>query len=297
MRSSIISASVVMASLVARDAFALECNALKKLDPGGTPGAVDAPPVVYVTGSSAVKPVLAALGPILFAAGTKPATIVYRSQGSCNGVRAALAGEPMALAAATTQAVYWDPNSTTVASGTATAKEEKCTFTNPGADVFADIGVSDVFAQTCGQALVGLPAGVADFQGPIQSMTFAVPKSSKENSISAEAAYMVFGHATLAPWTDQLLISRRNDQSGTQQMIATAIGVDATRWTGVNKGSSDNVFLAMSGALDQPTADKSIGILAADYSAKPELKQLAYSFFIWGDRVRPQGARFDGNTP
>jgi len=257
-----------------------ECTALKKLDPGGaTASATDAPPVIYITGSSAVKPIIAALGPILFASNTRPSTIVYRSQGSCNGVSATVAGVPMAPAGSTTSAIFWDPNSNTLAAGSTTAKEEKCVFTNPPTAIFADIGVSDVFAQTCGQALQGLPQGIADFQGPIQSMTFAVPKGSKESSISAEAAYLLFGLAKLPPWTDNLFIHRRNETSGTQQMIATAIGVDAKVWTGTNGGSSDGVFAAMSGVVDQATADKSIGILAADYSARPELKQLAYQHY------------------
>jgi len=257
-----------------------ECSALKKLVAGGVAGAEDAPPVVYVTGSSAVKPVIAALAPILFASRVRPATIVYRSQGSCNGVSAVVSGTPMAPAdGSTTNALYWDSSSLTLANGSATAKEEKCTFTGPSAAVFADVGVSDVFPQTCGLALQGLPQGVSDFQGPIQSMTFAVPKSSKENVISAEAAYLVFGSAALSPWSDVNQLFRRNSSSGTQQMIGTAINVDAARWVGTDKGSSDNVFLAMSGVLEQATADRSIGILAADYSARPELKQLAYQHY------------------
>jgi hypothetical protein len=281
MRTSIFLGALLVVAAAPRIASATqECTALKKLVAGGAVGTEDAPPVIYVTGSSAVKPVIATLAPIVFAATTRPSTIVYRSQGSCVGVSSAVAGVPIAPAdGSTTNAIYWDPNSQTIAAGSTTAKEEKCTFTAPAAPVSADIGVSDVFAQTCGQALQGLPPGIADFQGPIQSMTFAVPKSSKESSISAEAAYLVFGLGVLPPWTDNAFISRRNASSGTQQMIGTAIGVDATRWTGIDKGSSDGVFAAMSGVLDQATADKSIGIVAADYSSRPELKQLAYQHY------------------
>jgi hypothetical protein len=233
---------------------------------------------VFVTGSSALKPVLAALGPITFGAATRPSTIVYLSQGSCKGIEAKALGTPMVVNNTTINAVYWDPNSVTVA-GTLTAKEETCTFTNPTSDVVADIGASDVFPQTCLPALQGLPMGVADFQGPIQSMTMAVNKNSKENSISAEAAYLVFGIGTLAPWTDPTAIYRRNSGSGTQQMIGTAIGVDATKWLGVDRSNSGNVFTSLSTFVDQATADKSIGILAADFSSKPEVKQLAYQHY------------------
>jgi hypothetical protein len=277
--------ALLLVAAVSRNASAVgpiqECTAIKRLVAGGaTAGSEDAPNVVYVTGSSAMKPILAALAPILFASPTRPSTIVYRSQGSCLGVSAAVAGTPMAPAdGSTTTAAYWDSNSNTLAAGSTTAKEESCHFTAPAQPVFADIGTSDVFAQTCGQALQGLPAGVTDYQGPIQSMTFAVPKNSKESSISAEAAYLVFGLGTFPPWNDPMYINRRNVNSGTQLMIGTAINVDGGRWTGQDKGSSDGVFAAMSGVVDQTVADKSIGIVAADYSARPELKQLAYQHY------------------
>jgi len=238
--------------------------------------------VLYVTGSSAMKPLIAALAPSLFASGVRPATIVYRSQGSCAGVSAIVAGVPFAPAdGSIVTATYWDPNSTTVESTLTTSKEESCTLSvnAPSSPISADLGASDVFAQTCGQALQGLPPGINDFQGPIQSMTFAVPKASKESVLSAEAAYLLFGLGTLAPWTDPKLILRRAAGSGTQQLLATAIGVDGGRWLGTEMKSSDAVFSAMAGTLDQATADKTIGILAADYSARAEVKQLAYQHY------------------
>ncbi|CAN5347138.1 hypothetical protein BH09MYX1_BH09MYX1_39700 [soil metagenome] len=269
-------ALAIGASLFAAgQARAASCDALKKLLPGGAAGTDATPTVIYVTGSSAVKPVLAELAPVLFAAGTKPMTVVYRSQGSCLGPGSILGGISMATNTTTT-AVYWDPNSTTLASATKTAKEESCTLVQ---DTKAELGVSDVFAQVCGYALQGIPAGFNDFQGPIQAMTFAVPKQSSQNVISAEAAYLTFGLTKLAPWTDNAFIFRRNASSGTQQLIGTAIGVDATRWVGVDKASSDGVFGALAAVVSQADADKSIGILAADYSARQEVKQLAYQHF------------------
>jgi hypothetical protein len=272
-----LSSTLLVAALAAATtpADAAPCDALKKLLPGGAAGTDAVPTVVYVTGSSAVKPVLAELAPVVFAASTRPMTIVYRSQGSCLGPGSILAGVPMATNTTTT-AVYWDPNSTTIASATKTAREESCTLAQ---DTKADLGVSDVFAQTCGYAQQGIPSGFADFQGPIQAMTFAVPKQSSQTVISAEAAYLTFGLAKLAPWTDPAFLYRRNANSGTQQLIATAIGVDATRWLGVDRGSSDGVFASLSAVVSQADAEKSIGILAADYSSRQEVKQLAYQHY------------------
>ena len=255
------------------------CAALKKLLPGGVPPAAGsgepAPPVVYVTGSSAVKPLIAALAPAIFVDPLRPATIVYSSQGSCTGASAIISGTPMTTDDSTT-AIYWDANSATTEVGSKSAKEESCTLPN---GTIADIGISDVFAETCGLGAAGLPQGVVDFQGPIQAMTFAANKNSREQSISAEAAYLTFGFGTVAPWLDDSFLFRRNALSGTQQMIAAAIGVDARRWRGVDRGNSDNIFTSLAGIISQSDADKAIGILAADYSSRPELKQLAYQHY------------------
>lgn len=260
----------------AREAKAAgSCASLTRLGSGGTTTSTPAPPVVYVTGSSAVKPLIAALAPVMFDDPVKPATLVYLSQGSCTGVSAIVAGAPMS-SNDTTNAIYWDPKSTTLAAGTKSAKEESCTLVN---GTLADVGVSDVFAQTCGVASQGLPSGTADFQGPIQAMTFAVNKNSKEQSISADAAYLVFGFANVEPWTDSSFHFIRNSLSGTQQMLASAIRVDAKVWQGVDRGSNDNVFASLSSLVAQADADKGIGILAADYSSRQEVKQLAYQHY------------------
>lgn len=52
------------------------------------------PTPVYVTGSSAVKPLLQELGKKL-ATASAPVTIVYQGQGSCTGVNAVLSGTLM----------------------------------------------------------------------------------------------------------------------------------------------------------------------------------------------------------
>ncbi len=56
------------------------------LDTSGNISTNAAPPVIYVTGSSALKPLIAALAPSMFLDTNRPTTIVYVSQGSCTGV-------------------------------------------------------------------------------------------------------------------------------------------------------------------------------------------------------------------
>jgi len=239
--------------------------------------------IVYVTGSSAVKPFLQQVAQQLSTgSGTY---IVYTATGSCIGVDAIVNSTPMtsgpAPAPAAT-AIYWDSSS---------SAGQECYL--PPAGVQADIGISDVFAQTCpGFELTNLEAlGIRDAHGPIQTMTFTVPANSAYTEISAQAAYFVFGFGkdggvmdptgTTPIWNDESFIFQRKGSSGTQAMIAAAIGVPPSRWKGKLHSTSDDVGLDLQAAgSKQETASKAIGILAADYietkNLRAQLRALAF---------------------
>jgi hypothetical protein len=211
-------------------------------------------PVVYVAGSSAAKPFLAALARVLYHDAANPITLVYKSIGSCVGVASIVNGDTMISGMAS----YWDPTSTN------TGNEVMCTIgtgTIAGA-LLPDVAASDVFAESCISLSNGLPAQLKDFFGPVQTMTFVVPKASSQKSISASAAYFVFGFGNdsgVAPWTNDSYIFRRNSGSGTQTMIGTAIGVPIGKFKGQDSGSSSGVItkVTSSGA-----SENTIGILA-----------------------------------
>ena len=220
---------------------------------------------VYVTGSTAAKPLLVELSKYLSTLST-PTTIVYLGQGSCTGVDAILNGTPIQGAGSAALST-WD----------SVGVEHKCDIAATAA-VTADIGISDVFASTCFTLPNGLVGNVADFLGPVQTMTFAVPVGSPEVSISAEAAYYVFGFGAasgVAPWTSESVIFRRDANSGTQRMIAAAIGVPAERWKGTATSGSSDLLQKLSMASPRESA---IGILAADVAEdnRTVLKLLAY---------------------
>lgn len=227
------------------------------------------PSPIYVAGSTAAQPLLAEIGKIM--AGRTPAvTVVYQGQGSCAGVDAILNGTPL-RGAGTTALTYWD------AAGTARA----CDVPTDGDGVRADVGISDVFATTCYSLPGGLPSNVADILGPVQTMTFVVPKASAERAISAEAAYNVYGFGASSgvwPWIDESYIFRRDALSGTQRMIAAAIGVDPTRWRGMAATSSGDMRAKLTGAA---SAVQALGILSADVAQdnRATLSVLAYQHF------------------
>jgi hypothetical protein len=221
---------------------------------------------VYVTGSSAAKPFLQQIAQQV---AVQNVFIVYTSVGSCVGVDAIVHGTAMTTAPAPAparSATYWD---TAGSAGTA------CDL--PPGGVQADLGISDVFVQSCGGfELVELDSlGVRDAHGPIQTMGFVVPANSRYSEISARAAFFAFGFGAesgvLNPegepiWNDEAYLFKRSASSGTQVMLAAAIGVPATSWKGKASASSDDVAAAIIAASGAPeTADRAIGILAADY--------------------------------
>ena len=229
---------------------------------------------VYVTGSSAVKPFLGAVATVLVSlTGADKISVVYISKGSCDGVTAlATAGTLV-----TGTASVWGADGKEVAGG--------CNL--PTVGVAADIGVSDVFAASCG--VNTLPAGVKDFLGPVQSMTFAVPKKSTQTAISAEAAYLTFGLGAdgETPWSDPTKYFVRTASSGTQQMLSAAIQVPAAKWAAPTanqlsgSGAVRDAINMVQSTGAQADADLTIGILATDVVDKNRatLRALPYQHF------------------
>jgi hypothetical protein len=263
--SRVVAALVAAGALcAASDAIAADCNFT------GT--------TVYVTGSSASSPYLAALSTVLAAQAT-PVTLVYIKTESCQGVSAFLAGAgatPVQLASAAT---YWTPNP----DGGAGIVANTCNFSatsTPVTGVYPDASVSDVFYDTCSGG-TALASGFNEIGGPIQAMTFIVNPSSTQTSISAKAAHVVFKDIGIAadqisPWTDptQLFIRAGGPNgSGTRAMTSAAMGFTSVNdWSsaipsGVDGGlsnveaNSTAMLSAVSG--DTTNANETLGILSA----------------------------------
>jgi ABC-type phosphate transport system substrate-binding protein len=240
--------------------------------------AVARPKVIYVAGSSAAKPFLGVVAQLLAKEAT-PYTVVYQSQGSCTGVNAIYSGDPSQRLMKDIPAVSGKPSNYAIVFNADGVTSTECSLDPMGNPV--DVGISDVFASTCG-AVAPVGVEIADYEGPIQPMTFVVPSASTQKSISAEAAYMIFGlggnNGVAAPWTDPSLYFVRNVSSGTQQMIGRAIGVPAEKWWGGDRGSSNAVRDNMKVLLEAATAEKSIGILSSDIAdeERSNLRVLAF---------------------
>jgi ABC-type phosphate transport system substrate-binding protein len=261
--SRIIAALVAAGALcAASDAIAADCSFT------GT--------TVYVTGSSASSPYLAALSTVLAAQAT-PITLVYIKTESCQGVNAFLTGASATPTLLTSAATYWTPNP----DGGTGIVANTCNFgatSTPANGVYPDASVSDVFYDTCSGG-TALTSGFSEFGGPIQAMTFIVNASSTQTSISAKAAHVVFKDVgttyPIAPWTDpdQLFIRAGGPNgSGTRAMTSAAMGfTSVTDWSSAIPSGVDgglNNVEASSGAMltavagDSANANATLGILS-----------------------------------
>lgn len=229
---------------------------------------------VYIAGASAVQALIEQAQRALddVDAGI---TLVYQKVGSCEGPPALIGG--MEIAATPNYYVFSDPADPAKATGMA------CSL--PASGVKPDISVADVTAATCGRNLGGgneyTPgANHREIGGAIQAMTFAVPATSSETAISAEAARVVFGFAAedhvVAPWALGANIFHRVATSGTQILAAAAIGLNSNLWASEHQlGGNGDVVAALKAATDKNSA---IGLLASSAADKErgELRILAF---------------------
>ena len=237
------------------------------------------PNPVYTAGSTALRNFVYIVGKLL-AADASPTTVVYQAQGSCTGVQKIYDADaakrtikdiPQAGSTPANYAVFVK----------ADGSVQECSLDNTiGTEV--NIGISDVFAKSCGINEAPLGVSVTDYLGPVQPMLFVVPASSQQTSISYEAAYMAFGlggnGGKAAPWIDPRFFFIRNASSGTQQMLAAAIGVPAAKWWGVNRGGASQVRDQLKIVVDPAQANSAIGILSSDVvdADRANLRALAY---------------------
>ena len=221
------------------------------------------PNPIHVSASGNHKALLKQASLVLQKAAS-PVTIVFQSYVSCVALEQAIN-----KGSATASALYWDGS----------GAEVQCEI--PLTGVTPDAVMSDVYPSTCG---VILPATLKDFLGPVQVMTLVTSAASTETSISAEAAYVVFGFGgqpyPVAPWTDPSFLFIRPDTAGTKLLIANAIGLPAGKWRGQPRPTAGDVLTSVSTSAN-PAA--TLGIITTELSDAyrsavdgKQLKTLAY---------------------
>lgn len=209
-------------------------------------------PIVYGAGATGTRDLVGAIAVQLENA-RDPLWVVYSSFGSCTGVDALTGLGPSTI---TGTADYWDP---------ATGAKTTCTLPLAGETV--DFATLDVRGVNC--PLVNgdesLLADLVERKGPIDPVSVVVPVASTQQVISSEAFYLVYGlgqAAGIEPWTspDPAYYQRRNEDSGTQAMVALAAGIPTNKLLGTDAGGS-STLIANLAALPDP--EKAIGFATA----------------------------------
>jgi hypothetical protein len=180
--------------------------------------AANIPNPVYIAGSSNAKPLVLNMAKALGSS----VSLIYTPEPACDGLDDVLASPPQQETAT--------PSLANPENGF-----EFCTAgTGPYPAFDVDIAISDVYATSCINPQVTVGTGYADWLGAIQAFELVVPWTSSEFSISADAAYVVFGFAArdyvVSPWNDPTAIWTFGDTGAAQLVVGRAIGLSAQKW-------------------------------------------------------------------
>jgi ABC-type phosphate transport system substrate-binding protein len=238
--------------------------------------------VLYIAGPDSMINVLRGIAAALWDEGTH---VFYKGYPSCLGTtgivnNAPTTPDPAELGTENAHAVsFWpgDPDVEMTCQLPFDAEDED----EP--EIPADIALSDVFPTTCASFPNGL-GSVNDFQGPALGFGFIVHPDSPAESISAEAAYLVFGFGAetnvVEPWTDTATILHRDPNSGTENIFAKTIRLDVDKWAGTSLNSTSVLLASVAEATgaDVQTAIGGAGLSVLD-QRRDELRVLPYQHY------------------
>jgi hypothetical protein len=216
---------------------------------------------VYIAGASEAKAYLQQLAGALGSS----ISLIYASPSACVGLA------DVATAGQTEPGAGFSYITTTGTLETCTAGA------TPYPPINVDIGVSGVFPSTCitPQIPDPLPTTLKDFHTGtvVQPEEIVVPWTATQPSISAEAAYVVFGFGaqtySVGPWTETTDIWTRGVTAGAQLIVAEAIGLSGSKWLsglGSEAGAAQIASSATVMSTDITTssdANATIGILGS----------------------------------
>jgi hypothetical protein len=225
---------------------------------------------VYLQIGDTQEPVIKALGRALRDSAVNPMTLVYLTNGSCTNVDALYNGTKL------TVTMKYVPSTLEDAAWTTASASLTCT---PPATQTVDLANAALFVSSCTTAAA--PAGVAQFEGPIQAYTLAVPKASTETAITAEEAYFAFGFGMadqLDWWNDETQLFIRPATKSTLLTWAALLGVPAAKWKGQRLAASSDVLSALANST-QP--HKALGLLGVEIADPARATVTVLAFQTW----------------
>ena len=238
------------------------------------------PNIIYGSGGSAVTATMRQVAAALRSL-PEPITVLWHDPGACIGFGHFVGGT---IPGSTTRnVVFWD------AAGVATTCQAP---TAAGLPVdFAHMGNT---ADFCAAYPNGTPAGIGDFQGPVQTVNIITDKDSSQKSISAEALYYILGlgatAANVAPWTNPRHMILRTTSSFVHQFIAASVfdsplkvfydHPSITGRLGVEvPGNPESVAAVVSAGASNPESPLAYVSGSAADAGRASVKTLAYQHF------------------
>jgi len=191
------------------------------------------------------------------------ATVLWKEVGSCDGLNSVSPGGPKATG--------------TVHLYQTGLPAFDCTL--PGTYP-ADLGGGGLYWDTCNPSIIQ-PSDFIDLPGPVNPVSFIVPFSSTQESISAEAAYRVYGFGKAAgvdPWVDESVLFRRNPTSANQTLVALSLGLPSNRLLGNDSNGGSKMIAAVSGASQ---AENALGFSSSEQTdrSRSTVRVLAVQFY------------------
>ena len=240
---------------------------------GDLPTAVNSaapPPIIYGQGGSSITPLIAELSLQLYQAKSL-VVVYYDALGACTGPTALRDN----IKATGTAKYFASRNATTGLPVTST-----CQLSIGGDDI--DFGAANNSALSCA-TFSDLPNNLGQFQGGASSANFIVPPDSLEPSISAAAAYLVYGFGQaggVTPWVNTNQIIRRDPNSFLTVTLNKVLGIPPNQVKGVDAMTAGNtVTLVAQAPVGQRQA--TIGITGGDVADqnRDKVKTVAYQHF------------------
>jgi hypothetical protein len=198
---------------------------------GGPPPACSSLPgaVVYIESGDTQEPLLKLLGRQL--RDSANITIAFQLTGSCVLSPNLYQGTPIPK---NTNMLYI-PSTAEDPTWTTKDPERTCT-TDPANGTPPNLGISALYPTSCAALSGGPPAGIGQFNGPIQAYTFIVPNAefTTQTAISAEEAYYALGDGSMnmctymgaSEWKDPTQFYLRPASKST--LVATALNIGLT---------------------------------------------------------------------
>jgi hypothetical protein len=201
-------------------------------------------------------------------------TLVYRTSGSCTNIAALYATPAVKL----TQNPFYIPSAAQDPAWDPTKPAPQCTMDTAGG-VDLDVVNSNVFVDACNPG--SAPAGIKEFQGPIQAYAYVVPKASSQRAITAEEAYFVYGFGQagqVSPWLDNNFIFTLPATRSTLISTVLNAGVPVAKVKGTQLADPNAVLDAVA---QSTSPEKTIGIVGVELYdlQRDKLKVLAYQAY------------------